>query len=40
MEKIMTKQIIIAADESIVCPDCGHHFPLDKGITGQTIERY
>ena len=36
----MTKKIIIAAAESIVCPKCTHHFPLDQGITRQTIERY
>jgi hypothetical protein len=33
-------KIIIAATESIVCPKCDHHFPLDQGITRQTIERY
>jgi hypothetical protein len=36
----MTAKIIIAADETIVCPKCTHHFPLDQGITRQTIERY
>lgn len=36
----MTHKIIIAADETIVCPKCDHHFPLDQGITRQTIERY
>ena len=36
----MTKKIIIAADEEIVCPKCDHHFPLSEGITRQTIERY
>lgn len=36
----MTHKIIISADESIVCPKCSHHFPLDQGITRQTIERY
>ena len=36
----MLDKIIIAATESIVCPKCGHHFPLDQGITRQTIERY
>jgi hypothetical protein len=36
----MHKKIIIAADEDIVCPKCNHHFPLDHGITRQTIERY
>lgn len=36
----MTHKIIISATESIVCPKCSHHFPLDQGITRQTIERY
>lgn len=36
----MPTKIIIAADESIVCPKCSHHFSLDQGITRQTIERY
>ena len=34
------QKIIITADETIVCPKCTHHFPLDQGITRQTIERY
>lgn len=36
----MENKIIIAADESIVCPKCNHTFPLDEGITRHTIERY
>jgi len=36
----MTRKIILAADETIVCPKCQHKFPLDQGITSQTIERY
>ncbi len=36
----MDNKIIIAADEAIVCPKCGHGFPLDAGITRQTIDRY
>lgn len=36
----MTQRIIITSNESIVCPKCDHHFPLDQGITRQTIERY
>lgn len=36
----MERKIIIAADEVITCPQCDHHFPLDQGITRQTIERY
>ena len=36
----MDKKIIIAADETIVCPSCSHQFSLDQGITRHTIERY
>jgi hypothetical protein len=36
----MTRKIIIAAEEEIVCPKCSHHFPLSESITRQTIERY
>lgn len=36
----MENKIIIAADETIVCPHCHHNFPLDEGITRHTIERY
>ena len=36
----MTKKIIIAADEVVVCPKCAHDFPLSESITRQTIERY
>ena len=36
----MDKKIIIAADETIVCPSCNHQFSLDQGITRYTIERY
>lgn len=36
----MTKKIIIAADEEIMCPKCTHHFPLSESISRQTIERY
>lgn len=38
--KEMENKIIIAADETIVCPKCHHNFPLDQGITRHTIERY
>jgi hypothetical protein len=37
---IMTSKIIITSNETIVCPKCDHHFPLDQGITRQTIEGY
>lgn len=36
----MDNKIIITASEPITCPKCQHHFPLDQGITRQTIERY
>jgi len=36
----MTSRIILAADETILCPHCNLNFPLEKGITRQTIERY
>ena len=36
----MIRKITIAHNEEIVCPNCGHHFLLDQGITRQTIERY
>lgn len=36
----MDNKIIISAGEPITCPKCQHHFPLDQGITRQTIERY
>jgi hypothetical protein len=36
----MTRKIIIAASESVVCTKCGHQFSLDEGISRQTIERY
>ena len=36
----VSKKIIIAADEAIVCPSCNHEFSLDQGITRHTIERY
>ena len=36
----MSKKIIIAADEAIVCPSCSHQFALDQGITRHTIEGY
>jgi hypothetical protein len=36
----MHNKIIITANEPITCPKCGNNFPLDAGITRQTIERY
>ena len=37
---MITKKIIIASDEKIMCPKCSHHFSLSESITRQTIERY
>jgi hypothetical protein len=34
------RQIIISADEDLVCPHCQQHFPLEQGISRQTIDRY
>jgi hypothetical protein len=34
------KSIIVAADEPIGCPNCGHGFPLSEGISRQAIERH
>lgn len=34
------RTIILAADEAIGCPKCGHGFPLSEGISRQTIERH
>lgn len=36
----MEQKIIIGASEVVTCPKCSHAFPLDKGITRQTIQRY
>ena len=36
----MSKTIIVAADEAIGCPKCGHGFPLSEGISRQAIERH
>lgn len=35
-----TRTIIIAAEEPIGCPKCGHGFPLSEGISRQAIERH
>lgn len=36
----VTQNIILSADETVVCPKCDHKFPLSQGITRQTIEHY
>jgi hypothetical protein len=36
----MTAKIIINASETVVCPQCAARFPLDQGITRQTMEKY
>ncbi len=35
-----SRQIIISAEEELVCPHCQAHFPLEQGISMQTIDRY
>lgn len=39
-EAQVENKVILTASEPITCPKCNHHFPLDEGITRQTIERY
>ena len=36
----MSQKVIVNSDETIVCPKCSEKFPLDKGITRQTMEKY
>jgi len=36
----MTHNIILSTDEVITCPNCSNHFPIEQGITAQTIEKY
>jgi hypothetical protein len=36
----MSQKVIVNSDETIVCPKCSDKFPLDKGITRQTMEKY
>lgn len=36
----MTRTIMVAATEEVVCPKCSHAFPLSEGISRHTIERY
>jgi hypothetical protein len=36
----MDQNIIVGASEIVTCPKCSHTFPLEKGITRQTIQRY
>jgi Uncharacterized protein conserved in bacteria len=36
----MPPKVILNSDETIVCPKCSEKFPLDKGITRQTMENY
>jgi hypothetical protein len=38
--KKLGSRIIVASDEQVACPSCSHAFPLDQGITRQTIEGY
>lgn len=34
------KSIVVAAEEPIGCPKCGHGFPLSEGISRQAVERH
>lgn len=36
----MGRRIIVDADVQVGCPKCGHEFPLQAGISTQTIDRY
>ena len=36
----MVETILLAANENVSCPSCGHGFPISQGITRQTIEHY
>src|SRR5262245_37422804 len=36
----MSRNVIVGADECVICPSCQHPFPLEQGISGQTIDRY
>ena len=34
------RTVVVAAEEPIGCPKCGHGFPLYEGISRQAIERH
>ena len=36
----MSRNVIVGAEECVSCPKCQHQFPLEQGISGQTIDRY
>ena len=36
----MSRNVIVGAEECVVCPKCQHQFPLEQGVSGQTIDRY
>ena len=37
----MTRNVIVGAEYyAVICPRCQHRFPLEQGISGQTIDRY
>lgn len=36
----MDRKVIVGADEVVGCPKCQHQFPLEQGISRQTIDRY
>ena len=34
----MASKMILNSDEIVVCPKCSHGFPIEQGITRQTID--
>jgi len=36
----MAKNLILSSEEQVVCPSCGKEFPIENGITRQTIKHY
>ncbi len=36
----MSNNIILKTDDIVVCPECEHKFPIELGITRQTISKY
>src|SRR5882672_3132426 len=37
---LMTRTIILQAEEQVACPKCSHRFPLSEGLSRQAIERH
>lgn len=36
----MPSNIILSSEEIVICPKCSHKFPIEQGITRQTIEQH